>query len=307
MSLIPMSKRVVRGFLRSDGKPDFSTAIFAKPGELEYIVQRPVYSATSRSPIIRGIDLMISKGVRRVPITDAKGDLIGIVTSMDVISFLGGGSYHDIVESKHGGRFFSALNEPLESIMTSKVVYAETSESFSDVLERMIKHGYSAMPIVKKPKTLVGIITEYDVVHYLSGRSSTETVQECMSRNPVIASPDITISSAAKLMVSNSFRRIPLKKEDTIVGIVTATDIVRYIGEGSAFRKMLMDEMDQVMARPVEEIMMTNVVTVDKGLPIGQAAPLMRSSGVGAVLVRDSGELVGILTERDLMMALSTP
>jgi CBS domain-containing protein len=300
-----MSKRVVRGFLRSDGKPDFSTSKFTKPGELEYLSQKPVYSATSRSPIIKGIDLMISRGVRRVPITDSRGSLLGIVTSMDVVNFLGGGNYHNIVKSKHGGRFFSALNEPLESIMTKEVVCAETTESFSDVLVKMIEHGYSAMPIVKKPKTLVGIITEYDVVHYLSGRSSSESVQKYMSRNPVIASPDITINSAAKLMVSNGFRRIPLKREDTVVGIVTATDIVRYIGEGSAFRRIMMDEMDRVMARPVEEIMMTNVVTVDKDLLIGEAAPMIRSSGVGAVLVRDNGELVGILTERDLLMALS--
>jgi CBS domain-containing protein len=300
-----MSKRVVRGFLRSDGKPDFSTSKFTKPGELEYLSQKPVYSATSRSPIIKGIDLMICRGIRRVPITDSRGGLLGIVTSMDVVNFLGGGNYHNIVKSKHGGRFFSALNEPLESIMTKEVVCAETTESFSDVLVKMIEHGYSAMPIVKKPKTLVGIITEYDVVHYLSGRSSSESVQKYMSRNPVIASPDITINSAAKLMVSNGFRRIPLKREDTMVGIVTATDIVRYIGEGSAFRRIMMDEMDRVMARPVEEIMMTNVVTVDKDLLIGEAAPMIRSSGVGAVLVRDNGELVGILTERDLLMALS--
>jgi len=300
-----MSKRIVRGFLRDDGKPNFNTSLFEKPGELEYLSQKPVYSATSRSPIIKGIDLMISKGVRRIPITDAKEDLLGIVTSMDIVNFLGGGSYYNIVKSKHSGRFFSALNEPLESIMTKNVVFAETCESFSDVLEKMIRHGYSAMPIVKKPRTLVGIITEYDIVHYLAGRSSSETVEEHMSRNPVIASPDITISSAAKLMVSNGFRRIPLKREDAMVGIVTATDIVRYIGEGSAFRKIMMDEMEQVMAQPVEEIMMTNVVSVDKGLPIGEAAPMIRSSGVGAVLVRDNGEMVATPTERDLMMALS--
>lgn len=301
-----MSKRVVRGFLRSDAKPNFSTSLFNKPGELEYLLQKPVYSATIRSPIIKGIDLMISKGVRRVPITDSKGTLLGIVTSMDIVNFLGGGNYHKIVESKHGGRFFSALNEPLESIMTRKVVYAETCDSFSSVLEKMIKHGYSAMPVVRKPMTLVGIITESDVVHYLSGRSSNESVSKYMTRNPVIASPDISISSAAKLMVSNGFRRIPLKSGEAVAGIVTATDIVRYIGEGSAFRRMLMDEMEEVMGRPVREIMMTGVVSVDKDLPVGEAAPLIRSSGVGAVLVKEDGETVGILTERDLMMALST-
>jgi CBS domain-containing protein len=105
-------------------------------------------------------------------------------------------------------------------------------------------------------------------------------------------------------MVSNRFRRIPLKSGDVVVGIVTATDIVRYIGEGSAFRKILMDEMGQVMAQPVSEIMRTSVVSVDKDLPIGDAAPMIRSSGVGAVLVKNNGEVVGILTERDLMTAL---
>lgn len=300
-----MSRRVVRGFLRSDGKPDFTTSLFTKPGELEYLIQKPVYSAKIRWPIVKGIDLMITKGVRRVPITDSKGSLLGIVTSMDVVNFLGGGDYHKIVGSKHGGRFFSALKEPLESIMTRKVVFAETCESFSSVLEKMAKYGYSAVPIVKKPKTLVGIITEYDVVHYFSGRASNESVSRYMTKDLVIASPEISIVAAAKLMVSNGFRRIPIKVGDAIVGIVTAMDIVRYIGEGSAFRKIVMDEMQEVMSRPVREIMRTSVVSVTKDLPVGEAAPMIRSSGVGAVLVRQDGETVGILTERDLITALS--
>jgi CBS domain-containing protein len=249
--------------------------------------------------------MMISKGVRRIPITDSKGSLLGIVTSMDVVNFLGGGAYHKIVTSKHGGRFFSALNEPLESIMTSEVVYAETCVKFSSVLDKMIKHGYSAMPIVKTPRILVGMITEYDIVHYLSGRSSNESVSKYMTKNLVVASPDISISSAAKLMVSNRFRRIPIKSGDAVVGIVTATDIVRYIGEGSAFRKIMMDEMEQVMSTPVKEIMRTSVVSVNKDLPVGDAAPMIRSSGVGAVLIKEGNETIGILTERDLMTALS--
>jgi CBS domain-containing protein len=50
--------------------------------------------------------------------------------------------------------------------------------------------------------------------------------------------------------------------------------------------------------------MRTGVITVKSDLQLGEAAPLIRTSGVGAVLVEDGGDLAGILTERDLLTAL---
>jgi predicted transcriptional regulator len=82
-------------------------------------------------------------------------------------------------------------------------------------------------------------------------------------------------------------------------------DIVRYIGEGSAFRKIMLDEMDVVMSLPVSQIMRTEVVSVGFDCPLGDAAPLLKSSGVGAVLVKKDGSTIGIFTERDLLTALT--
>jgi CBS domain-containing protein len=300
-----LPKKIVRGFLRSDGTPNFSSAVYSRPKELEYIMQKPVHSATSRSPIIRGIDTMISKGVRRLPVVGPKGILLGIVTATDFVNFFGGGDYYRIVERRHGGRFFSALYEPIESIMSTDVVYADIREPFSSVLEKMFVNNVGAVPIVDQSKSLLGIVTEYDVVGYLSGRVLSTKVRDHMTKNPVFASPETSIKSAAKLMVSNGFRRLPLKSESGIVGIVTTTDIIRYFGEGSVFRRILLDEMDAVLSTPVKEIMRTNVVKVSGDLQVGEAAPLIRSSGVGAVLVEEGGAVVGILTERDLLMALA--
>ena len=302
-----MSKKVVRGLLRSDGKPNFSNAVSSKPGELEYLMQHPVHFASLRSPIIKGIDTMITNSVRRLPITDAKGCLMGIVTATDVVNFLGGGDYYCIIKVKHGGRFFSALNEPLESITTKNVIYANACESFADVLEKMIVNNKGAVPIVKNEKELVGIITEHDIVRFLSGRSMNQKVGDCMTRNPVFASPEISIGSTSKLMVSNGFRRVPIKKDDEIVGMVTTSDIVRYFGEGRAFRRVLLDEMDQVLSAPVTEIMRTDVVTVDADMLLGDVAPIIAASMVGAVLVKEKGVTTGIFTERDMLTALVLP
>ncbi len=299
-----MPPKVIRGILRSDGTPNFSSAVFSKPKELEYIIQKPVFSATSRSPIIRGIEIMISKSIRRIPITDARGRLEGIVTATDMVNFFGGGEYYNIVKMKYGGRFFSALYAPLDSIM-SKATSASIDSNFSDVLAKMINENVGAVPIVDKESVLVGIITEYDVIRYLSGRAMTERVSDYMTRNPLMASSDISIKSAARLMTSNGFRRIPIVKGDTVVGIVASTDIVKYIGEGSAFRRVLLDEMDQVLSAPVSDIMRTGVVLVKSDLQLGEVAPLIRTSCVGAVLVEDGGSIIGILTERDLLTALA--
>ena len=219
--------------------------------------------------------------------------------------FSHGECQYRIVERRHGGRFFSALYEPIESIMSTDVVYADIREPFSSVLEKMLVNNVGAVPIVDQSKSLLGIVTEYDVVGYLSGRVLSTKVRDHMTKNPVFASPETSIKSAAKLMVSNGFRRLPLKSESGIVGIVTTTDIIRYFGEGSVFRRILLDEMDAVLSTPVKEIMRTNVVKVSGDLQVGEAAPLIRSSGVGAVLVEEGGEVVGILTERDLLMALA--
>ncbi|MDI9644223.1 MAG: CBS domain-containing protein [Candidatus Verstraetearchaeota archaeon] len=299
-----MSRRVIRGFLRSDGTPNFSNNVYEKPRELDFIIQKPVHSATANTPIIKAIDLMLTKGIRRIPITTTKNGLIGIVTATDMVNFFGGGENYNIVKLRYGGRFFSALYAPVETIMSREVVSADVKESFSEVLERMIRENVGSVPVVDDG-SLVGIITEYDVVKYLSGRTMTGTVEEYMSPNPVMASPEISIKSAARLMVSNGFRRIPLVDGSEVKGIVTTMDIVRFFGEGKAFRKIMIDEMDQVISTPVREIMSRGAVTVDPKAQLGDVAPLIRTSGVGAVLVEDRGAIVGILTERDLLMALA--
>ena len=54
---------------------------------------------------------------------------------------------------------------------------------------------------------------------------------------------------------------------------------------------------------PVKRVMARNLVTVDKQITVQEVAKLMGSKEVGSVLVldKDSGEIAGIVTERDIV------
>lgn len=56
----------------------------------------------------------------------------------------------------------------------------------------------------------------------------------------------------------------------------------------------------------VSEIMTTSLCSVDPEATIGEAATLMGERSIGSVLILEQDQLVGILTERDIVRALST-
>lgn len=59
------------------------------------------------------------------------------------------------------------------------------------------------------------------------------TVQEVMTRNVVSVRPDTPVSEAAKTMSKRGIHRVLVTEDDTLVGILTSTDLVRAIAAGS--------------------------------------------------------------------------
>ncbi len=79
---------------------------------------------------------------------------------------------------------------------------------------------------------LVGIITERDLVQKIvaTGKSPVKTrVSKIMSTPVITVDPGTKISDAAKLMVRNRIRRLPVIRGAKVVGMLTATDFARYM------------------------------------------------------------------------------
>ncbi|MDI9619771.1 MAG: CBS domain-containing protein [Candidatus Nezhaarchaeota archaeon] len=298
-------RRLEARFLRSDGTPSFSSKIYEKPGEVGVIARKPVVTATSTTPVIEALKVMASRGFRRLPVTSPGGKLLGIVTAMDFMNYFGGGDKFELIANKRSYKLYAALNEPLNSIMTREVVKAGVDETFIDVLARMVKYNVGAIPIVTREDKVFGIITERDVVNHLAEKITGKSVGEVMSSDVVTAKSDNTLEEALKSMVSNGFRRLPVTDDGELKGILVAMDVIRFLGSRKLFDTAASDDIREVLKVRIDKLMTSNVVTISPDRDIGEAADLMRRTDRGSLLVVENGELVGIITERDLLLAIA--
>jgi CBS domain-containing protein len=59
------------------------------------------------------------------------------------------------------------LNENIETIMSSHVVYVTEHDDISDAVKLMLEHRIGGLPVINEENALKGIITERDIIELL--------------------------------------------------------------------------------------------------------------------------------------------
>lgn len=287
------------------GSIEHETKTAANEGEIMTIAKKDVITVPPTKTIKEAAELMIEHEFRRLPVTDAGSQkLLGIVTAMDILDFLGGGNKFEIIEKKHNDNFLSAINEPVKEIMTRDVISIKPKDSINSSVDTMIKNGVGSLPIVDVDGKLVGIITERDFALALAGVLTDELVQDVMTEDVITATPGTPIESSSKIMVRNNLRRIPVVEEEKLAGIVTSTDILRFFGDKDMFANMTSNSGLAVLEKKISEIMKPNISVTEPMVRLGDLCELLADKNIGGVPVVKNDELVGIITERDILKAV---
>ena len=122
----------------------------------------------------------------------------------------------------------------------------------------------------------------------------------------VTMAPTTPIYDAIKIMATKGFRRIPIANPGTktLEGIVTATDIINYLGGGKKFRiiqKKFAGSIFKAINEPIKLIMIKKVISVKTSAKINEAIELMIEQNLGGLPVVDRKNRVkAIITERDI-------
>jgi len=119
----------------------------------------------------------------------------------------------------------------VRDIMTKEIVTIDEGETALEAATIMSQRGISSL-IVVKDGAPIGIITERDFVKKVCAKqleASAIKIGTLMSRIRTVADPDTPIQVAVQRMANRGIRRLPIIQEGKVVGIVTVTDLARYL------------------------------------------------------------------------------
>ncbi|MCP4424925.1 MAG: CBS domain-containing protein [Chloroflexi bacterium] len=129
-------------------------------------------------------------------------------------------------------------------------------------------------------------------------------VKDWMTKVVVTASLDTRMLDAHRLMRENKIRRMPVCKNDKVIGIVTKSDVRQ--AEPSDATTLNVWEINYLLAKlEVKDIMTHDVATIHEDATIKDAATIMYQQRIGALpVVDDKEKLAGIITESDIFRVL---
>ncbi len=294
-------------WLRSDGTPNFGDRIYKSTEELEILAKKPVAKTSPVTPILEAMEEM-AKGYRSLVVV--RGDkVVGLLVTTHLVNYLGGGDYFKIIAERHGYNVYTALKkEPVEIVMEHNPVIAFIDERLPNVLEKMVMQGIGIIPVVYGDGNIYGVITEHDIVKYLYGKVKTGVkVEEIMTTPVITVNTGSSLREAMETMIKYGFRRLPVVGDSIVSGIITAKDIVRFFGSHEAFKHTVSGDIREILEKPVDMLMRKKLVTVSPDTDLSELVRKMFDEDVGsALVVNNKMELLGIVTERDVLYALAT-
>jgi CBS domain-containing protein len=154
-----------------------------------------------------------------------------------------------------------ATQSHVRDIMTRDIVKVSPGTSVSDIALLMSQHRISGVPVVDEQDRVLGVVTELDMVvrntrfklpafftllnstiyletpahikdrlHHMLGL----TAGEIMSEKTMTITADASIEDLAELMVGRRANPIPVVENGRLAGIVSRSDIVRWMAKGVA-------------------------------------------------------------------------
>ena len=125
----------------------------------------------------------------------------------------------------------------IKDVMTKDIISCDINTSLKEASLMMLNYDIGFLPI-KKNKKVVGVLTDRDIV--TNGLANgNQKIEEIMQTNLIAIDENDALSSAIELMKKNKIRRLLVKNDKKLVGVIAISDIVNNFTKNKDIVEML--------------------------------------------------------------------
>jgi CBS domain-containing membrane protein len=130
---------------------------------------------------------------------------------------------------------------PVSTIMTKNIIKLTISDDLTKAESLFKHHKIRHIPVVNGA-TIIGILSYTDLlrISFADAIDDDEevidttvynmfTVEQVMAKKLITITPETTIKEAAEILASNEFHALPVCEDHLLVGIITTTDLIKYL------------------------------------------------------------------------------
>ena len=160
----------------------------------------------------------------------------------------------------------------VNSVMTRNPITVLGSDPVTDAQTLMKREKIHRLPVVDAHHKLVGIVSEKDLLYATPSPATTLSlyemsnllarlkVEKVMTKKLITVTPETLVEDAARMLVDNNIGGLPVLEKDTLVGIVTESDLFRLLIDGFGTRRKGVRATIRVPERPGEISDMTSAI-----------------------------------------------
>lgn len=179
-------------------------------------------------------------------------------------------------------------------VMTKDIVFVDKDVDLKHVLDLMKKHEITKLPVVEDKK-LIGVITDNILAYKLGSKrkrgipASRLHASSVTDKNVEIVSPDTDINNILKKVGEPGPTILMVIVNDTLVGVVTKADLLPLVKSNKL----------------IKEIMRKKIYAVSPDDRVIHARRIMIDKEIARLPVIEIGQLVGIISDNEIVFALA--
>jgi CBS domain-containing protein len=199
------------------------------------------------APVEQAVQLMLTEGLKRLPVIDEQGHLVGMLSRADVLRSLGEG----FPLPENGGQGAGLVPTIVSDVMTRHVPAVRADARLAEVLDAVVSTRLNRAVVIDEQGRVKGVISDADLLKRLDPRlrsgvlgalmrrgrlvpeqAAHTTAAELMTAPALTVAPDTPIDQAARRMVDARRKVLPIVDTDgTLLGIVDRAHLLGAVSD----------------------------------------------------------------------------